>query len=46
MTDILKHVVGDNVNLFAVPEMQNHIFLVKKAMDFEFPEAIQQHNLA
>lgn len=46
LSNSLAEVTAGKVYLFAVPEMQNHIFLVKLSQDFQFPEEIEQHNLA
>lgn len=42
----LFHLIGNvKVYLYAVPEMQNHIFLIKFDPNFAFPNEIEQHNL-
>lgn len=46
LTKSLAEITKGKVHLFAVPEMQNHIFLVKLSHDFNFPAEIEQHNLA
>lgn len=46
LTETLKQVTASKVHLFAVPEMQNHIFLIKLSCEFCFPEQVEQHNLA
>lgn len=46
LTKSLAKITKGKVHLFAVPEMQNHIFLVKLSYDFNFPAEIEQHNLA
>ena len=48
VSQLLKSHFGKNVYLFAVPEMQNHIFLCKndESKNFFFPSEIEQHNLA
>lgn len=43
---ILKQLKLGKVYLYAVPEMQNHIFLLVKNKQFCFPSEIEQHNLA
>ena len=42
----LKQLNAGKLYMFAVPEMQNHIFLLTKNVDFCFPEEIEQQNLA
>ena len=48
VTDILKNSFYGRTYLFAVPDMQNHIFLCKHDASnaFSFPPDIEQHNLA
>lgn len=46
LNQIFKALGLGKVYLYAVPEMQNHIFLIKFNDDFAFPVQIEQHNLA
>lgn len=43
---IFSSLVEGRVYMYAVPEMQNHIFLVKFDPDFAFPADVEKHNLA
>jgi len=43
---ILREITTGKVYLYAVPDMQNHIFFVKFDSHFSFPGEIEQHNLA
>ena len=42
----LKQLNAGKLYIYAVPEMQNHIFLVSKNQQFCFPQEIEQQNLA
>ncbi len=46
LAETLKEVTAGKVHLFSVPEMLNHVFLVKLDQSFTFPEEITKHNLA
>lgn len=46
LTRIFSELVTGKVYLYSVPEMQNHIFLIKFNADFAFPLEVEQHNLA
>lgn len=46
LTRIFSESVAGKTYLYSVPEMQNHIFLIKFNPDFAFPLEVEQHNLA
>lgn len=46
LSQIFFELVAVKVYLYAVPEMQNHIYLIKFDPDFAFPAEVEQHNLA
>lgn len=46
LTQIFNTLEAVKTYVFAVPEMQNHIFLIKFNPDFAFPLEVEQYNLA
>lgn len=45
ITSRIESVFGHKPHLFAVPEMMNHIYMIKKSKLFEFPADLEQHNM-
>ena len=42
---LLSEFSGSKLYVYPVPEMQNHIFLLTKNVNFQFPDEIEQQNL-